>query len=71
MTCRFCSDGAVAVFTLSDGCICYPDDREQALCWHHAMRATPLGGMELRQDLTVGAEFTKWLESQLLGEVVP
>ena len=48
MQCRFCHHGAVAVFTLSDGCACFPDDREQALCAQHIVRASPLGSMELK-----------------------
>lgn len=60
MTCRFCGAAAVAVFALPRGCICYPDDREQALCPQHVIRATPLGGMTLLRDLTNGAAFTAW-----------
>lgn len=47
MTCRFCGEPAVAVFRLPGGCVCFPDDREQALCPQHILRATPLAGMEL------------------------
>jgi len=45
MKCRFCDEGAVAVFSLSAGCVCHPNDREQALCAQHIERATPLGTM--------------------------
>ena len=51
MTCRFCSAAAVAVFTLSDGCFCFPDDREQALCLQHIVKATPSGTMDLKTVL--------------------
>ena len=51
--CRFRStapahdDPAVIRVALDEGCICFPDDREQDLCAQHAVRATPLGNMEL------------------------
>lgn len=45
--CRFLDGPAVALFTLDQGCACYPDDREQWLCEHHMHRATPLGSMRL------------------------
>jgi hypothetical protein len=48
--CRFCGTPAVAVYALSDGCMCFPDDREQALCAQHEDRATPLGDMTLLRD---------------------
>jgi hypothetical protein len=44
--CRFCGFAACAVFSMGQGCVCYPEDREQALCPHHVLRATPLGSME-------------------------
>jgi hypothetical protein len=59
--CRFGDGPAVAVFELDAGCACFPDDRWQALCTQHAMRASPLGSMELAEDLTGGA-FTAWWE---------
>jgi hypothetical protein len=58
--CRFQCGPAVAVFEMSAGCICYPADREQALCMQHIVRATPLGTMELKDDLSARGEFTKW-----------
>lgn len=60
MKCRFCDDEALAIFHFSRGCVCYPDDRQQTLCWQHVVRATPLGGMELIEDLTLGQNFTTW-----------
>jgi len=60
LTCRFCSSEAVARFSMSAGCVCYPDDREQDLCVQHVLRATPLGTMQLVEDYSRGAEFTAW-----------
>ena len=59
--CRFVhNSAAVAIFTFSRGCICFPDDREQALCIQHIVGATPLGSMELVKDLTKDDAFTGW-----------
>jgi hypothetical protein len=55
--CRQCDDAAVARFGLSRGCVVYPNDRRQALCAHHAFRATPLGSLDLIEDFTVNGEF--------------
>jgi hypothetical protein len=41
----------MAVFSLEKGCFCYPDDRQQALCPQHYVKATPIGKMELVQVL--------------------
>jgi hypothetical protein len=38
---------AVARFALDEGCLAKPDDRQQDLCLHHAMRSTPCGTIEL------------------------
>lgn len=51
--CRFCRWPAVGIFELNRGCLCFPEDREQALCMQHVVRATPLGDMSLLIDLTV------------------
>lgn len=45
------------------GCMCYPDDRQQPLCLHHAFRATPLDGMTLILDLTIDGSFTRFWQS--------
>ena len=45
--CRFCASPAVAVFALSQGCFCAPDEREHSYCGQHILDANPLGGMEL------------------------
>lgn len=62
LPCRQCGERAVAVFAMSEGCVVYPDDREQALCWQHAHKAAPLGSMELTRDLTAGS-FAQWWRS--------
>jgi hypothetical protein len=64
MKCRFNDSEAVAVFAMSEGCVCFPDDREQALCMQHIVRATPLGEMTLIRDLTVDGAFTRWWEGR-------
>ena len=51
--CRFGDGPAIARFRLSAGCVAYPEDREQDLCWHHARRASPLGSYELIEDYTL------------------
>ena len=60
--CRFCDDLAVAVFDLPRGCACFPDDRVQALCMQHIVKANDLAGMSLKTDLTVDGAFTRWWE---------
>jgi hypothetical protein len=45
--CVMCGDPAVALYRMEKGCVCRPDDREQALCQQHIVKATPLGSMEL------------------------
>lgn len=52
MKCRFCDHPAIGRFRMNGGCTCYPDDREQCLCEHHARRAQPLDGMYLLEDFT-------------------
>ena len=53
VACRFCAWVAVARFALPQGCACYPDDREQALCVQHVVNAEPIGAMELIEVLDV------------------
>lgn len=45
--CRFGDGPAVAIYRMSKGCVCFRDDRVQALCSHHEYKATPIGSMEL------------------------
>lgn len=52
--CRFGDGPAVARFKLSRGCVAHPEDREQDLCTHHAIRARALGSFELIADYTLG-----------------
>lgn len=56
--CLLCGDPAVAVFMLSDGCVCMPSWSLQPLCSQHSLRASPIGEMDLVEDLTEGHEFT-------------
>ena len=49
--CRFCNAKVIARFALSAGCFVYPDDREQFLCAHHVVKATPIEGFLLVEVL--------------------
>jgi hypothetical protein len=40
-------DPVVGIVALDQGCLVFPDDREQALCLHHIMRITPRGSVDL------------------------
>lgn len=55
-----CWDEAVARFHLSEGCVAQPGERDQDLCLHHVMRASPYGTFELTEDFTVDAGFTRF-----------
>jgi hypothetical protein len=68
--CRFGDGEAVAAVALDRGCVAHPDDREQALCLHHLVRARPLGGMLLTRELTEGGALTRWLRGQPAWKVV-
>jgi hypothetical protein len=57
VTCRFCGDAAVVGVYLPRGCVCHPADRYQALCHHHFLRATPLGGLDVIVDFTAERAF--------------
>jgi len=58
--CRFgCQDTAVGVFILPAGCICFPDDKEQILCLHHAMRSTDYDGIWIKNLVTDLPEFER------------
>lgn len=43
--CRFvgCPRLAIGRYEVSEGCVCFPQDREQDLCIQHAESATPIG----------------------------
>lgn len=51
--CRFsaldppCGGSAVGLFSVPDGCACFPGDRRHALCAQHVATASPLGEMVL------------------------
>lgn len=60
LPCRFGdSSGAIAVWEMDEGCMCYPDDRVQSLCLHHTFRASPRGSMDLLLDLTTNLKVTE------------
>lgn len=64
--CRFCDDFAVGLFEMSDGCVCFPEDREQWLCMQHALKATPLGSMRC----IASAAWARWFvekQPELMG----
>ena len=52
-SCRFGDGEAIGRFRLDQGCLVYPDDREQDLCWYHARESTPLGSFEILADYTL------------------
>ena len=43
--CRFGCGSAVAIYAMDEGCICHPEDKQQALCMQHVEKSTPLGSM--------------------------
>lgn len=45
--CRFCGSPAVVLVAMSEGCVCYPDDREQFLCRQHEWKSEPIGSFEV------------------------
>ena len=49
--CRFCGSVATVVATFTHGCVCYPDDRVQALCEQHWHNSMPLGGRDGRAQV--------------------
>lgn len=55
--CRFgCGDPVYGIFMMDRGCICYPNDRIQALCLQHAMKSEPIGEMEMIEIETTTTE---------------
>lgn len=54
--CRLCGDRATVVCAMDRGCVCYPNDREQALCEQHFWKSEPLGSMVVIRDLVAEAE---------------
>lgn len=44
--CRFCGSEAIAIYWLDEGCVCYPNDKVQALCEQHIYKSTPLRNMK-------------------------
>lgn len=62
--CCLCGEAAIARFELPGGCAARPDLTDQPLCLHHAVRAAPLDGMYLREDLTLDKSFEPWWEGR-------
>lgn len=57
-----CKDEAVVRVFLSKGCIVFPDDKEQDLCWHHFSRLEDqgaLGAYSIVKDYTLDKKFLK------------
>lgn len=49
--CRHCGSPAVARFKTPQGCVCFPDDREQDLCMQHIVKDGTIGdGVEMIED---------------------
>jgi hypothetical protein len=68
MKCQLCDDKAVAIFDMPEGCACSPE-KTQALCTHHALKASPQAGMMLIKDLTEGERFTDlWVNARVFPE---
>lgn len=44
------TDPVVVRVALSEGCLCFPNDKEQDLCAYHFDKATPLGDMRIVED---------------------
>ena len=66
--CHFCESPAVAIFYMPEGCVCSLE-QTQALCSHHAFKASPRAEMVLIEDLTEGEEFTDiWLHGRVFNE---
>jgi hypothetical protein len=62
--CRFNHDDEVVVkVALSDGCMCYPEDKFQDLCYYHYMKSTPLGSMKIVKEYPAYKEWKRWLNS--------
>lgn len=72
MKCLLCEDLAIAIWYFRKGCLCNAS-REQPLCLHHSVKSRPVGSgtKELREDLSVDKEFTRWYEKRnkdIIGE---
>lgn len=64
VACRFGCTRAVARFVMSEGCICYPHDRQQSLCIHHLGYSQPFGSMELVEILVPDPTMANYLEER-------
>ncbi len=57
--CRFGDGPAAARFRTPQGCVCFPDDREQDLCMQHIIKDGTLGDkVEMIEDYTLGKVLT-------------
>lgn len=45
------TDEAVFHVRLDQGCACFPDDREQWLCWQHYYDCAHIGSIEVIESL--------------------
>jgi hypothetical protein len=50
--CRFGDGPTVVRVALDKGCVCFPGDREQALCAHHWYKSEPLGSFDVIEQYT-------------------
>lgn len=50
------TDPAVFHVRLDRGCACYPNDREQWLCWQHFHKCGNIGSIEVIESLEVKAD---------------
>jgi hypothetical protein len=57
MKCTLCDSEAIAVYYFDKGCVCNKSTT-QPLCEHHIRKSTPIGSMELIEDLTLDNKFS-------------
>lgn len=55
--CHFekCGTPATVLAEFDQGCVCYPDDKEQWLCEQHWCNSEPLGSAKVVVDLLKGS----------------
>lgn len=44
--CRFGCEEVIGIYSIPEGCLCFPDDKEQALCAQHLYKAESSGPIE-------------------------
>jgi hypothetical protein len=63
-SCRHCGSPAVARFKTPQGCVCFPEDREQDLCMQHIIKDGMLGeGVEVVADYTIDKDPLAWAKT--------